>query len=439
MEKSATTPNTFCQRLTGSGRSAIAVIEVRGTDAWASIQQCAKMASQGVLRLGQVRYGHWTGPLKRDNSQGLGIDDPGLTDSGLTERSTGTESTNAAESIVVSIATDSPELAIEIHCHGGNAAVQRIIADLARVGVPQASASVPAPLLGPASQSLLQREALAMLSRCTTERIAAIAMDQVRGAMDDWFECWASRLEWEVKSKETSPRSLVELRLEAQELARRGLVGVRLETPFRVVLAGPPNVGKSTLMNRLVGWDRSITFDSAGTTRDILHASTVLDGIPIRLTDTAGLRRCDEAIEREGIRRSHLEIQSADVVVMVRDRIDPAESQDGPSGDPQGWIWVLNKSDQLSQTDHRAAKQRPLDILTVATTGEGIDELQRRIVAAIDRRLPARAAAVPISQRQLAIIEKLGEVRSTAEAVGLLRELNGPVLKMPRKPAERPC
>ena len=94
---------------------------------------------------------------------------------------------------------------------------------------------------------------------------------------------------------------------------------MRLAEPFRVVLTGPPNVGKSSLLNALVGFDRSITLDMAGTTRDVLHANTVIAGLPIQFSDTAGIRdhAAVETIEREGIRQAQLAAGNADLLLLV--------------------------------------------------------------------------------------------------------------------------
>ncbi len=402
MESLQPTSNTCCRLLTGAGRSAIAVIEVVGHSAWAAIQRCVEFASSGELAVGQLRYGKWTGPAGDHGHQ---------------------------ESVVVSLAMASSSPVFEVHCHGGTAAVSRIMEDLALVGVRRELESTTA------TQSILADEALAALSRCTTERMATIALDQVRGAMSDWINEWLGSLERNVESGSV----LGQLHASARQLADWGSMGVRLGEAFRVVLVGAPNVGKSTLMNRLVGWDRSITYDGAGTTRDVLHSATVLEGLPIRLTDTAGLRTSEEVIEREGIRRSESEIQTADVVVVVRDTIaEDGEPQAHGRGSAR-WIRVFNKSDRLTESERVRLAADPDELATVAIAGEGIDELQQRIVAAISRALPPRGAAVPVSVRQWDLMEQLAVADSMATAMQILGRLSGQVSKMPTKPPERPC
>src|SRR5690606_8695884 len=88
-----------------------------------------------------------------------------------------------------------------------------------------------------------------------------------------------------------------------------------------VVIAGPPNVGKSSLVNKLLGYDRAIAYDQPGTTRDVLAATTTLDGWTIELLDTAGIHDTDESIEWAGVLRARGEVQSADAVLIVVDAL----------------------------------------------------------------------------------------------------------------------
>ncbi len=394
---------TVCRVLTGAGRSAIAVIQVNGPDAWRAIRSCVKFARDGEIAIGHVRYGQWVGAKSNDAPP---------------------------ESVVISMNKDkaSKDAAIEVHCHGGAAAIERIIGDLRDAGAELASDSLDR------SESILQDEAISMLSQCATERMAAIAMDQVRGALAQWSLRWLERLESDATDLEAREQAIIELRADALQVSRWGEIGVRLGVPFRVVLVGSPNVGKSTLMNRIVGWDRSITYDEAGTTRDVLHASTVLGGLPIRLTDTAGIRMSNEAIEREGVRRSEQEIHAADVVVTVSDSwslndgIQPPPSIVSALGAiaPERWLRVLNKADRLLPDEQERANNDSQLIQTVATTGDGVERLQHSIVASIAKSLPPAKAAVPVSSRQQELIKQLAIVERIDSAFELIHELRGP-------------
>jgi tRNA modification GTPase len=143
----------------------------------------------------------------------------------------------------------------------------------------------------------------------------------------------------------------------------------------RLVLVGRPNVGKSLLFNRLLDEDRAIVTEVAGTTRDTLEEDLVLDGIPVRLIDTAGLREVRDAVEREGVSRAQRALEQADLVLVVldgsrelddleRDTLTRVETEAGR------WVAVINKSDlpqraQLSGTLSVSAKN-----------GDGVTELR---------------------------------------------------------------
>ena len=102
-----------------------------------------------------------------------------------------------------------------------------------------------------------------------------------------------------------------------QAVADTARQGVLLNDGMRVVLAGKPNVGKSSLLNKLTGDERAIVTPQAGTTRDLVHADIVIDGLPLTVTDTAGLRTSGDLVEREGVRRAHGAIEDADLVLLV--------------------------------------------------------------------------------------------------------------------------
>jgi tRNA modification GTPase len=151
---------------------------------------------------------------------------------------------------------------------------------------------------------------------------------------------------------------------------------------IRVVIAGPPNVGKSSLLNALSGTETAIVTAIPGTTRDILHREIQIDGMPLQIIDTAGLRYSDDLVEREGVRRAQEQIGKADIVLWLSD--------DSPSTDPSEFdltmlpsnipaIMVRNKIDLsghqpgLNQTSHGT------EIAISARNGAGIDSLRHHL------------------------------------------------------------
>lgn len=383
---------TRCCVITGRGRGAVAVVAVHGPIAADAVDRCFRAVGQGALLAGQIRYGAWIGT---------------------------STSPLAAESVVV---TPLQEGAFEIHCHGGPAATSRIVADLQDCGV---RADDQQPWHDPHGDLLID-EARHVLMRCLTSRTAAIAMDQVRGAMRRWAEA-------QVLGVQRADRSLEQIRGEARELLRFAPLGLHLADPYRVVLVGPPNVGKSSLLNAIVGYDRSITFDGAGTTRDVLHAETVIDGWPIRLSDTAGIRDSSEPIEREGVQRAMAMADRADLLLCVSEPALLDSDADEPTqslvraavdaGVPV--IRVLNKSDLFLSPSGQSATDLGFDLLTNAVSGEGIDRLLDEIACRIGQPLPEPGWPVPVSARQANALQQLAAAATMEQTVDALHALMG--------------
>ncbi|KAB7768749.1 tRNA uridine-5-carboxymethylaminomethyl(34) synthesis GTPase MnmE [Xanthomonas maliensis] len=173
---------------------------------------------------------------------------------------------------------------------------------------------------------------------------------------------------------------LAEARGLLETLLRDAERGRKLRDGLHAVLVGPPNAGKSSLLNALAGSERAIVTDVAGTTRDTLQETLQLDGFELSLVDTAGLREGGDAIEREGMRRAHAELQRADLAIVVADARDPHAARaalgDALAAVPRQ-LWIHNKSDLLP-----AAPVLEADALAVsAVTGQGLDALHARLRA----------------------------------------------------------
>lgn len=365
---------TTASLLTGVGRSAIAVIRLAGfetsggnasgANAAKVIDRCFVPASTRAFTVGQIRYGQWRGPLI-SGGKSLKHPSPG-------------DMNQSPESVVVLPIGDDT---FEIHCHGGVAATERIFDDLRQLDVLVVDWHDSQHC---ASESRLIGEAVAVLANCVTARTAAVAMDQVRGALLDWcHKASSGKLSFEM------------IRTEATQIAAFASIGLRLTHRFCTVLAGAPNVGKSSLINAIVGFDRSITLDQPGTTRDVLHAETVIDGLAIQLSDTAGLRVGDGEIEKEGIRKATEAVSAADLVIWVSTP-DQSDASLASQNTAAKAIHVLNKADLL-----KAKAEIPTDtLLTVATTRQGIPKLLDAISNALAPDFPPPGSAVPITTRQ---------------------------------------
>jgi tRNA modification GTPase len=137
------------------------------------------------------------------------------------------------------------------------------------------------------------------------------------------------------------------------QLAARAQHGVRLRDGISIAIAGPPNAGKSSLLNRLAGYDAAIVTEVPGTTRDPLREQIIVEGLPLQIVDTAGLRETDDPIEREGARRARIEATKADQILWLFDaRAGEAAAREAAEqqfGDTSAVIVVLNKIDLLPE------------------------------------------------------------------------------------------
>jgi tRNA modification GTPase len=464
----AASPPLATSLLTGAGKAAVAVIEVSGDSAGEAIRSCFRPATSRAFAAGQIRYGNWTGIRARGAAKTSSVPDSvaqdgtvqtaaaqrkdpvgeagaPVSETGAPVSETGApvsdaEASTAGESVVVlPLAADR----FEVHCHGGLAATGRILADLDRLGADREHAdrehadrehadrehddqgrpnrsSSPQPV-GCPSHSETDRqlidEAIETLIACSTKRNAAIAMDQVRGAMVRWRQQVVARLSHDAGSA-------AEIAQDAERLAGFAALGLHLSRPWGVVLAGPPNVGKSSLINAMVGYDRAITMDLAGTTRDVLDAETVFDGWPLRLRDTAGLHASGESIERQGIERALAAVTEADLVILVGQPGGAADRQRAlelirDRGLQLPVVEVVNKLDQLS-----ADLSVPIGTFgTVATQGTGVEELLRGVLRQLIPKLPEPGQPVPTCERQIAWLQRIAALAAApTEMKALLGE-----------------
>lgn len=337
--------------LTPRGRSAVAVVSARvdteAIDAEPALFRAANGRPLAMQPLNRVCFGRWG-------------NDPG-------------------EEVVV--CRVDPER-IEISCHGGVAAVSRIVRDLEGRGCRSTTWQ---DLLGE-QHSPIAAECLEALTRTPTLRTAATVLEQTNGLLDKALSHLLA----------LDPPMLI---LHLDDLLRWATFGRHLTQPWQVVLTGLPNVGKSSLINRLVGYQRSIVYAEPGTTRDVVTAAAVFDGWPVELSDTAGLRDASSEVEAEGVRRARLELAGADLAIIVLDRsraIEPSEWR--LIGELTGAIVVEHKSDLACVwTDDRPPTALPVS----SVTGAGIDRLIEAIVLGIVPSAPPPGTAMPVTQRQV--------------------------------------
>lgn len=249
----------------------------------------------------------------------------------------------------------------DLNLHGGPWVVRSTLDLAAREGfIVEDSAKPQLPHEANDGRTLLEREVLGYLPLARTELGVRALLAQP--------EAWAA-----LKSAMPPSREILE-----RILADRALE--HLLHPPRVAIVGPANVGKSTLANQLFARERSITADVPGTTRDWVGEIANVDGLPVMLLDTPGLRETEDRIERSAIERSRQEIGRADLIVLVVDASRPLEGEQALllTGYPNA-IRAVNKVDRPAGWDITPLHGIP----TVATTGEGIDALRRTIVRSL--------------------------------------------------------
>ncbi len=261
---------------------------------------------------------------------------------------------------------------IEFQCHGGNLTSRRILRALLAEGVRLAEpGEFTARAFLNGRLDLLQAEAVADLIRAKTERAATAALNQMKGSLSKEINMLFDKLIALAATIETTldfstdeiepvpPGTLIsELSIITKHINRIIATcdeGRLLRHGARVVISGRPNVGKSTLLNKLLDADRAIVSNIPGTTRDTIEESIILDGFPVILTDTAGLRETECAIEEEGVRRSINQIELADVHIYLIDVSEDIIEEDEKNlrrHDHRKTILVRNKIDLNSKCEY---------------------------------------------------------------------------------------
>ena len=227
---------------------------------------------------------------------------------------------------------------------------------------------------------------------------------------------------------------MVDLRGRFAELAETARQGALLRDGLTVVIAGRPNAGKSSLLNRLAGYDAAIVTAIPGTTRDVLRERIAIDGLPLHVLDTAGLREAGDVVEAEGVRRAHAEMARADRVLFVIDSSDPealaglvADLDRLPRDVPR--TVVLNKVDRSGETARvEAQPDGTVRVYLSAATGVGLGGLRQHLKDCIgfhpsaDGALSARTRHLDALRRARAHVEAAHELLTGRHAGELVAQ-----------------
>jgi tRNA modification GTPase len=315
---------------------------------------------------------------------------------------------NIADEVVVAVKQVDPVPLLEAHCHGGREAV-RLLLDLFR-GSGLQTCTYDKFLRHTESDPLRAAAAIA-LSRAPTARTASILLDQYRGA----FAVALDDIQVSLDRGE-----VISATARLDEMARYAALGRHLTVPWRVTVAGAPNVGKSSLVNALAGYQRSIVAATPGTTRDVVTLALAVDGWPVELSDTAGLRASGEALEEAGIHRAREAVAGADLCLWVLDASTEPVWPDASSGVVR---FIVNKIDLPSAWDINRAEGA---VRVSAQTGAGLAELCSALSDWLVPEVPCAGAAVPFGDPlSNGVLEarRLVAAEQTASARKLLRQM----------------
>ncbi len=313
---------------------------------------------------------------------------------------------------------------VEIQCHGGFVSARRILQTILASGVRLAE---PGEFTKRAFLNgridLVQAEAVLDLIRAQSDRSATAAVEQLEGNLSASFNdvydnivrvCADLEAALDFSEDDAPPALIPEVTAQVHQILEQ--IHCMLETweeghllreGALVVISGRPNVGKSTLLNALLGRNRAIVSPMPGTTRDTLEETIILKGIPIRLVDTAGLRTATCTIEQEGIRRARSHMQKADLHLYIIDASKPLDSEDGShlkSLSTEKSIVIINKTDlgMLIQEKDIAGF---INIKAQLNTGKGLKEIQHQIIEQLGLTYSGQPHAV-IAERHKKILQK---------------------------------
>jgi len=288
---------------------------------------------------------------------------------------------------------------VEFNCHGGVIVTQTVLETLLNAGCRLAEAGeftrraflngridlVQAEAIGEmihAKTTAAYRSALSHLKGDLSKKLSTLREDLLNACAMLELELDFGEEDVEFQSRDDLRSKIAELKTTLTELADSFKFGKLVQEGVRTVIVGKPNAGKSTLLNALLGKERAIVSDIAGTTRDYIEESFVIDGVLFKLIDTAGLRATYDQLESEGIKRSYEKIEEADLILYLIDASKPIDANEikaietlKEKNRDAKVLLVLNKSDLLRNGE---VKVETIEAIRIsARTREGIDALKQ--------------------------------------------------------------
>lgn len=402
-----TTQDTIFAMASGGGRAAIAVMRLSGPDSRPAI---------AALCGGRVPTPRHAALRRLRDTAGVMLD----------------------QAIVLWLpgpATYTGEDSAELHLHGGRAVIEAVADALTGLGLrPADPGEFTRRAFLNGRMDLVEAEAVHDLVSAETDAQRRQALRQLDGELGSTYRGWADALRGVLAQQEALidfpdedlPPAVEAHLLQTMATLRQAIAahlddrhrGEKLREGLFFAITGPPNVGKSSLINALAGRDVAIVSATPGTTRDALEARVILGGVPVTLVDTAGVRDTDDAIEAEGVRRALRRVGEADLVIEM---IETGQADPDPGADERHLL-VANKADLGGASPPRALRLSSL-------TGEGLDRL-RTVLAARARDLTQAEGPPPLTRaRHRVALEAALDHLARAQAA-VLPELRGEDLRL---------
>ncbi len=401
------------------GRAGVAVFRVSGADAGAI---AAKLTGRPLPR---PRYASLT--RLRDK---LGV----MIDEGLTLWMPGPASFTGED-------------CCEFQIHGSPATTTALAAALLSHGARQAEAGeFTRRALQNGRLDLTEAEGLADLIDAETEGQRVQALAQMQGGLKQIYHDWRERIldglaqiegEIDFPDEGDIPKGLShkaygpldELSRDMSSVLADAERGERVRAGIEIAIIGPPNAGKSSVINRLVRRDAAIVTDIPGTTRDVVEVNMVMAGLPVRLSDTAGLRESEDAIEVEGIRRARARADQADIRIVVIDGQSADNKAEGLALLQAGDFLLLNKSDLKTSTP-LSLEVSVHQLGVSAQTGAGFDALLAGLESEVRARYtPSREPGLTRARHRDCVARAQASLERAKTALGIAPELAGDDLR----------
>jgi tRNA modification GTPase len=335
--------------------------------------------------------------------------------------------------------TETGEDMAELHLHGGRAVVAAVLGELGKLPGfrPAEAGEFTRRAFENGRMDLTAVEGLADLVFAETEAQRAQAMRQYQGLLGGRAEAWRQKLvgalalieaRIDFSDEADVPEDLIgpalhaarELLEDIEKTLSDEHRGERLREGLVVAIAGPPNAGKSSLLNRLARREAAIVSPYAGTTRDVIEVHLDLGGYPVTLLDTAGVRQSDDPVEQEGVQRAQARAAAADLVLWVEEAGGKGSEGARRSEQKNRWL-VRNKVDLVRLGAQSKAATRRFDIS--ALTGSGVDQLVAALAKFAEDFLSGAEPAVVTRERHRNALQEVVDALARALAAGPHGEL----------------